>query len=525
MYYGKILDPIHGTIVTSEIEKWVINQSLFGRLRRIKQNTFLYLVFPSSNHTRFEHSLGVMHLAHQIYENTIRNFEAKKSKQEKNGGESVEYLNLYSPSIGINDVFQEKVVIQELRLAALLHDIGHGPMSHLFDTYTINGRKLIEIIDEDEDLKCYEANFIKLLEFHLNQNLDLKVPHEIISCVFIVKLLTKLKKIAKEGGNKFTHEVCEVIDSMDIKRVIIMVEPNFDITYKITFNNLDYTNFFHSIISGFPLDADRMDYLYRDSYFSGVKYGQYDLSRIMMSFIPVKQENEIYLAVKESGMDSVIRFIQSRLHLYSQVYFHKTNRAANLMLDLACKKGELGSKSIVNCNNYDELEKFYLVTSDEIFLNDSIRKNLNNDGQKVLDELLFRKLFKRIFENKYIFLVDCRTEKDKVKKLAIEAKERLKNDGLDIMIDFVSNIALKDSDSSKLRITKKTIDGKYELVDNWTSYNHELRALNYEIFTIRVYIRRDFNSSEDFELKKTNVLEKLQEFMSKCNEYWLKYKE
>ena len=67
-YYGSILDPLHGDIKLSEIEKWCIAQPIFSRLRNVRQNTFLYYVFPSANHTRFEHSIGVMHVAGKIFD-------------------------------------------------------------------------------------------------------------------------------------------------------------------------------------------------------------------------------------------------------------------------------------------------------------------------------------------------------------------------------------------------------------------------------------------------------------------------
>ncbi len=72
-YYGSILDPLHGDIKLSEIEKWCIAQPLFSRLRKVKQNTFLYYVFPSANLTRFEHSIGVMHIAGKIFESCKEN--------------------------------------------------------------------------------------------------------------------------------------------------------------------------------------------------------------------------------------------------------------------------------------------------------------------------------------------------------------------------------------------------------------------------------------------------------------------
>jgi uncharacterized protein len=82
-YYGSILDPLHGDIKLSEIEKWCISQPIFSRLRGIKQNTFLYYVFPSANHTRFEHSIGVMHLAGKIFDACKENFATGNRKKEK----------------------------------------------------------------------------------------------------------------------------------------------------------------------------------------------------------------------------------------------------------------------------------------------------------------------------------------------------------------------------------------------------------------------------------------------------------
>ena len=122
-YYGSVLDPIHGDIKLSEIEKWCIAQPIFTRLRKFKQNTFLYYVFPSANHTRFEHSIGVMHLAGRIFDACKENHATGIRKIEKysKSTESIFFdLNLLGDRV--------ETFYQELRLAALLHDIGHGPL-------------------------------------------------------------------------------------------------------------------------------------------------------------------------------------------------------------------------------------------------------------------------------------------------------------------------------------------------------------------------------------------------------------
>ena len=107
-FVGEIADPIHKFIRFSDLEKKIIDSSVFQRLRRIKQLAGAHLVYPSAQHSRFEHSLGTMHVA----------------------GLAGEHLF----SLGIID----KESIQELRVASLLHDIGHGPYSHTLEKELIN---------------------------------------------------------------------------------------------------------------------------------------------------------------------------------------------------------------------------------------------------------------------------------------------------------------------------------------------------------------------------------------------------
>lgn len=510
MYTGNLLDPIHGIIKLSEIEKWVIIQKPFNRLKRIKQNTFLYLVFPSSNHTRFEHSLGVMHLANQIYSNSNNNYltgNYKKQKYNLNDNLEFEFCSV-SKLLGKN----EDLLIQELRLAALLHDVGHGPMSHKFDQYTLKGFQLLNIISTDDDLKNYIDNF-KLIIRNLNKN----VEHEVISCLFIIKIISDLKRASITNSQKFSKNESEIIGQISPLRIIKMIDPKFS-NDKIEFDNIDFTDYFNSIISSFPLDADRMDYLYRDSYFSGVKYGIYDLSRVLMSFIPVMQENIVTLCVKESGIDSIIRFIQSRTHLFNQVYFHKTNRSANMMLDFACRN--LTSKgSIVTAENYKELEDFYWKNSDEIFLWNTLNEKIENDiEKKVFEEILSRKLWKRIFQYKIVITPnDKRDILKNIKNIKSEINDsikRLEDQGILIAVDNFPNVVFKDVEKSKIKIAKKHND-LYILKDNWKTFNKELQILECEIHMFRIYLRRQFNSSEKFIDLKGKILKEFKPIIDK----------
>jgi uncharacterized protein len=237
-FVGEIADPIHKYIRFTELEKKIIDSKVFQRLRRIKQLAGAHLVYPAAQHSRFEHSLGTMHLA----------------------GLAGEHLF----SIGVLD----KESIQELRVAALLHDIGHGPFSHLFE----------------EALKATR-----------NKN------HESIGEEIICKT-----------------ELSDILSGFGYSPSVIS---------EISFGN-SKVKFKNEIISG-SLSSDLMDYLPRDGFFTGVEYGKVDYNRIINSF---RVTNNDSLALDISSFYSFESMIISRYEMFRAVYFHKTVRSAEVML-------------------------------------------------------------------------------------------------------------------------------------------------------------------------------------------------
>jgi len=483
-YSGNILDPIHGIIRLSEIEKWVISQKLFSRLRNVRQNTFLYYVFPSANHTRFEHSLGVMFVASKIYEHCKRNYLRGNYKKEKYSLENTSEFDFFPLDMGDD----EDIIVQELRLAALMHDIGHGPMSHKFDDFTLSKESLISIIQKDPDLNGYLDSFKE----HLKRKC--KVEHETISCLFILKILFQLKKITKScDTNLFSPVTIALIEKIKPERVIKYIEPDFPYVEQLNYNNHDLTPFLSSIISSFPIDSDRMDYLFRDSYFTGVKYGVYDISRLFMSFVAIEYSNKIYLAIKESGIDSVIRFVQSRSHLFNQVYFHKTNRATNVMLDYACQSINL-QEPIIDAIDFEAVEKFFWKNSDEKFILETLMKRIEKkEEKKVLKDLYTRKLWKRIYTKKIILT----SNKEKIKsRIDNEIKNEIKTiesklqeRGIIAKVDIFLNKAFKDSKSTTVKILKKDLMN-YNVHNDWEDFSEELKLLNIEVYMFRIYTKK-----------------------------------
>ena len=238
-FAGEITDPIHRYIRFSETEREIVDTVIFQRLRGIRQLAGAHLVYPSAQHSRFEHSIGTMHVAGYAGE------------------------TLFSKGY-----FGDEDKVQQLRLAALLHDIGHGPFSHLFEEV--------------------------LMEKHNMNHEDM--GKQIISQSEISDIL------GKHGYN--SSDIC-----------------------KLSFGQSNI-QFFNDIISG-ALSADMMDYLPRDGLFTGVEYGKIDYHRLISSF---EVTTNGHLAINKSALYSLESMLISRYEMYKAVYFHKTVRSAEVML-------------------------------------------------------------------------------------------------------------------------------------------------------------------------------------------------
>ena len=514
-YYGSILDPLHGDIKLSEIEKWCISHPIFSRLRRVKQNTFLYYVFPSANHTRFEHSIGVMHLAGKIFDSCNENYATGLKKKEK-------HLIVESNFFNLDNLREkEEIFYQELRLAALLHDLGHGPLSHLFDKFTISKNVFLNIIQENEVLRPYYEGFKILIE-----SKNGKVEHEIISCAFIFILIDELKRVSINDPHKFSPTAKRVIDTLSAERIVKLVEPDFlhlpDFTDK---KNNNYTLFFSRIITAFPVDADRMDYLLRDSYFSGVTYGIYDLNRIFASFIAVANNKIVQLAFKESGLDSMLRFIQSRSHLYNQVYFHKTNRAANTMLAYGTQTSKEQNKKLLDrYKTVEELINFYTMNGDEYFLTETVIEEIasTTEEKQIIKELINRKLFKRVYQSKIVLKESGFSKVPQIetikKTIDTKLKRLIDSDGIFAVSDRFENNTYKDSDKKCILIAVKK-DKTYQFRDDWKKIGLEFELANMNVSMIRIYLRRTFSSSVEYEEMKRKVMETVKEEIDQLKKY------
>ena len=281
--YKVIRDVSCGLIGISKTELEIINLPIFQRLRRIHQNGFLSMAFPSATHTRFSHSLGVLYYANLMCNQINRDKEILKSNE-----------------------------IKIIRLAALLHDIGHTPFSHALEnvsksflskTKTLTTSE-IDYQPKDEYLKVLNIDLVKnIMKIHKNktQNIQEIFGHEIIGSM-IIENHPKINTILKKEFGK------------DFKKIKLKIQNSIcgDIDDGI------YMGILHS-----ELDADKCDYLKRDSFSSGVKYGFYEFEHIIENMGVDSKERQLVFGYK--SLKSIEYFMFARYFLYNQIYNHKTN--------------------------------------------------------------------------------------------------------------------------------------------------------------------------------------------------------
>ncbi|MEA1897313.1 MAG: HD domain-containing protein [Bacteroidota bacterium] len=276
-----INDPVYGFIhIPFQVLFDLIEHPFFQRLRRIRQLGLTHLVYPGAQHTRFQHSLGALHLMNS----------AIAVLREK----------------GI--IISEKEA-EAVSIAILLHDIGHGPFSHTLEHSLVEG-----------------------------------INHEDLSILF-------MEQLNEEFGGKL------------------------DLAIRIFKGQYD-KKFLHQLVSG-QLDMDRLDYLKRDSFFTGVTEGTIGLDRII-EMINVKNDQ---LVVDEKGIYSIEKFLIARRLMYWQVYLHKTVLSAELLLMKILKRAkELTSEGV----------SLFVTSAMKYFLEQNINYNSvfgNNPNHQKVDLL------------------------------------------------------------------------------------------------------------------------------------------
>lgn len=243
-------DPVHNIIrldtgsTAGALLARLVDTAEFQRLRRVRQLGLAHFAYQGAEHSRFTHSLGVMHLSSTILEKLGRKYNISPEHQ------------------------------LAVRVAALLHDIGHGAFSHVLET---------------------------ILDFH----------HEEFTVEAVLSEETEVGRVLREHSDQLPLDVAAIIRG-DFKPMALA-----------------------QLVSS-QLDVDRMDYLLRDSLMTGAKYGIYDHEWIVKSLEIDEQNDRLFVSAR--GLYAVEDYLQARYYMFRQVYFHRTLRSAEVVLKAVIRR-------------------------------------------------------------------------------------------------------------------------------------------------------------------------------------------
>lgn len=260
MYAKHIRDPVLGYIGLTDVERDIIDTFPVQRLRRIKQISVASITYPGGEHTRFPHALGTMHLSGKIAESLRTGIEISDEDW------------------------------QLVRLAGLLHDIGHGPFSHTYEAVLSAHKGLTH---EDMGEKIIRES--SLADEISDRGYD---PGELSDLIF--------------GEPKRNKYLKQIITSQ--------------------------------------LDADKMDFLLRDSYFTGVEYGQIDVHRLIQAMEVINGD----IAIDKKALSALETFVIARYEMFLNVYYHHSVRAAEITLRRAMNH----ARELLGLTTFEDMEEF-----------------------------------------------------------------------------------------------------------------------------------------------------------------------
>ncbi|MFX0106785.1 MAG: HD domain-containing protein [Candidatus Hodarchaeota archaeon] len=303
----EINDPIHGFIGLTDLEAKIINSEPYQKLRRIKQLSGAYFVYPTAEHSRFGHCIGAMFVSGMMGQRLLSMMGLGEDK------------------------------LHEVRLAGLLHDIGHGPFSHVYE----------ELLIEERGLN-----------------------HEDVT-EWIIKE-SEIGDLLEDGG-------------ISKKRIADLVRGR---------RKTKSDSVVSSIAAG-QVDADKMDYLIRDSFYCGVNYGLIDIHRLINS---LEISDEYLLEFDLAARGALEAFLVARYEMFLNVYYHKTVRSVEIMLVrlMSAANEVLGLTSFKTPKEFLALDDMSLIS--RLRRIDPTESESASEALEMVQKLDSRILYKSVFE-------------------------------------------------------------------------------------------------------------------------------
>ncbi len=412
MFVKYIRDPVHGYIGITDAERRVVDTWPVQRLRGIKQLSIASIVYPGADHTRFSHAIGTMHVAGQIADSLKQSVDISADEW------------------------------QLLRLAGLLHDIGHGPFSHSFEEVLVKRRGLNhEEMGKKVVAESELADALKDIGYNPNQIIDLTFG-----------------KDAKK--NRYLHQV-----------------------------------------TASQVDADKMDFLSRDSYYTGVDYGKIDMSRLIQA-MSVMNEN---IAIDLKALHALEAFMIARYEMFLAVYYHRTVRAAEILLHKAMDYADeiLGFTAFKDISDFLKMDDGYISTKlREIeptkFTSPKERK-FAELAKEMNDRLCNRRLLKAAYQRNvhlrdpYVakLLGDENVRIQKEEEIA--EKAGIDRDHVVVDVPTIDSIPYypREIDPMEIPMFQVTTDGAKEMV-SVSKHSQLINVLKGYVDVVRVYTTKEY---------------------------------
>ncbi len=398
----EINDPIHGFIGLTDIEAKIVNSLPYQRLRRIKQLSGGHFVYPTAEHTRFGHCIGVMYLAWLSGKRLLTR-------------------------MGLGD---QK--LQEVRIAGLLHDIGHGPFSHVFE----------EVLLEKRGMNHEDVTEWIILKSELGDMLE------------------------AEGISK--------------KRIGNLVRGR---------QKTKRDSIIAGIVAG-QIDSDKMDYLIRDSFYCGVNYGLVDIHRLIDS-IEISKDYQIQFDIAARG--ALESFLVARYEMFLNVYYHKTVRSVEVMLVKLINAADniLELTSFSSPEEFLELDDMSLISRIR-----SIDPSESEDAKEaarmvnLLDSrILYKSAFEKVLHTQDRFVSRILT-KSKVRESIqeeIASIAGVENDEVIVDVPTLPSVPYNPHQLDPMEINIfEIIDGK-RIPHNLSDYSNIAEMMKVYLDVIRVY--------------------------------------
>ncbi len=321
-YVFRVRDLVHGTILFTEQERRIIDHPLFQRLRQVRQNDAAFTVYPSLNTSRFEHVLGACRVAGMMAEHLTLS-----PQWESYSRELTKQTGIKSKK---GEGTLEEKFIELCRFYALLHDIGHLPLSHLFEMG----------VEGYEKSKSPEVSSLKIVEEWTGVT-GSKSLHEAVGAVIARRIVQDLRL------TKPTRDAL----------LILMTEKNLPFR--------DPLSVVQRLIAS-DIDADRIDFVRRDGISAGGEYGNYDIKRLCDSVFIEQDEGGWLVGFSEKALTSMEALLLDRYRIYEWIHFHHRVVAMKMLVRFLIQKAL--EKDLIRKEHFNPADVDEFALHDDVWL-------------------------------------------------------------------------------------------------------------------------------------------------------------